>query len=90
MELDDLDEPGVLCGGPMPEFLRNKKLPDLPWGTPPETADLILFAAEHGERLGLRVEDVLNMSGPAVRKALAGAREAMGIRPLSTRRLHGD
>lgn len=90
MESDDLDEPGVLAGGPMPTWLRNEKLPDLPPGTPPETADLVLFAAEHGERLGLRVDDVLKMRGPDVRKALARARETLGIRPLVAMHLPGD
>lgn len=69
----------------MPEYFRDERLPDLAPGTHPDKVTLVIMAVNHGDRLGLRLDDVLRMRHSAVVAALAEAQKTLGIKPLKTR-----
>ena len=80
--LASTDDDIVINSGPIPERLRNKRLPDLPADIDPTVADLVVIAAMNGERIGLTAEEAARMGPAEARERLVAAYRVLGIGPL--------
>jgi hypothetical protein len=72
----------VTKSGPMPDFLRNPSLPQLPGDCDQLTADLAVLLTRNAGNLNFRAPDLKDMDTETKRVLLADLQRALGIKPL--------
>ncbi len=78
------DDTPVIASGRMPDFLRNKRLPDLPLDLDRTTADLkVLLSTNRDKLFSFRAVDLDSMDDHTKRVLLRDVNKMLGISPLS-------
>jgi len=78
------DDTPVIASGRMPDFLRNKCLPDLPLDLDRTTADLTVLLSTNRDRLlAFREVDLASMDAHTKKILLKDVNRMLGITPLS-------
>ena len=76
------DDTPIIDSGLLPDFLRNKRLPDLPPDVDGTTADLKALLTTNSDKLSFRVVDLESMDERTKKFLLIDVYRALGIKPL--------
>jgi len=76
------DDTPAICGGRMPAFLRNDRVPGLPCDLDPVTADLIVLLKTNPHTVAFRANDLDSLDDCTKRALLKDLHRALGIAPL--------